>query len=462
MTKIVRATQKIFAVDAGATGVTEFGSTAAGSTVYSYDLSAIQTTAFQDGWLAGILTGSGTKRLPVYEDMNAIHYVATSQLAYLLQEGISEYDSGTTYYINSIVKKTNTFLLYGSITDNNVGNPLTDAANWKLLIDLENNDTIYTYVKTDNYSLVYDDVGECFVMNSSLPKSFLLPIIGDGYYYYLKNIGSGTVTITPFGTNTTDATTLYTDESIILVADFINSKWRTLAKFNVQATNNISGILKTSTQAQVDAGTDTTTAVTPATLENKPSVSPIPVRMICYQYATDPQNIGGAEYRDYTTPVVYTPTSGTTAIKCIGVGGGGSVSTTTNNAGSGAYFEVYTNDVSPKTITVGLGGSILSDSDGGLSSFGSIATATGGLANGAGGTAIINSGIGIVVQGGVGGSGAYYDTFTGGNPLCMSKGKLLYITSANDVFPGLGNRQSAPPPYSLPGNGCIWIFEYGI
>jgi len=68
--------------------------------------------------------------------MNGLLKVLSYQGAYALQEGIPEYDASTTYYIGSIVKKTGTFELYGSLTDDNVGQALTDAANWKFLIDL--------------------------------------------------------------------------------------------------------------------------------------------------------------------------------------------------------------------------------------------------------------------------------------------------------------------------------------
>lgn len=133
MPKITRKTQKIFAETAGATGITTFGSPAAGSPVYSTDVAAVQTAAWLNGWSAAALAGS---EIPTFQDFNGIHYVMSNQVGYLLQEGIAEYDSATTYYANSIVKKTGTYELYGSIINNNLGNALPSAvsnANWSYL-----------------------------------------------------------------------------------------------------------------------------------------------------------------------------------------------------------------------------------------------------------------------------------------------------------------------------------------
>lgn len=138
-TKITRKTQKVFASNAGGSGVAEFGSTAAGSTVFTTDLAVIQSAEFEEGLASGIIAGS--KRLPVYEEMNGVYYTTTKQLAYLFENGIPEWDSGTEYFATSIVRKTNTYELYGSIGNNNIGNALPSAvsdANWTYLGVLSN------------------------------------------------------------------------------------------------------------------------------------------------------------------------------------------------------------------------------------------------------------------------------------------------------------------------------------
>lgn len=133
MAKITRKTQKVFGSSAGATGITEYGSPASGTPVYDTDPDNIQTLAWETGWSAAALAGT---EIPTFQDFNAIHFVATRQIGYLLQEGIAEYDSGTEYHQNSIVKKTGTVELYASLTNSNTGNALPSRAtnaNWKYL-----------------------------------------------------------------------------------------------------------------------------------------------------------------------------------------------------------------------------------------------------------------------------------------------------------------------------------------
>ncbi len=149
MARVARKHQKIFALTSGNNGV--FGSAADGTKLLSDDLDTLQSkAAFDTGWLAAVI---GNKKFPALEEFQALGYMATYQAAYLFQEGIPEYLATTTYYQNSIVKQPGTYKLYGSLTDGNVGNLLTDVVNWKLLIDLENNtlpsDLVYeTHVQT--------------------------------------------------------------------------------------------------------------------------------------------------------------------------------------------------------------------------------------------------------------------------------------------------------------------------
>jgi hypothetical protein len=151
MAKITRKTQKVFGESAGATGIIEYGSAAAGSPVATTDPDDIQTTAWETGWAAAALAGT---EIPSFQDFNGIHFVATRQIGYLLQEGLAEYDAGTEYHANSIVKKSGTYELYGSITNSNTGNALpsqTDNANWKYLGDLSGLVDVGNSVFTEEY-----------------------------------------------------------------------------------------------------------------------------------------------------------------------------------------------------------------------------------------------------------------------------------------------------------------------
>ncbi len=132
MASIQRKFLKIFANGADNTGV--FGSCADGTKTYSSDPEVIQSKpAYNLGWLAATI---GARKFPPAEELQALSFLATYHLAYLFEKGIPEYEGQTVYNQFSIVRQTGTYALYGSLTDNNTGNPLTDGDNWEFLQDL--------------------------------------------------------------------------------------------------------------------------------------------------------------------------------------------------------------------------------------------------------------------------------------------------------------------------------------
>ena len=131
MSKISRTTQELFGAS-GNVGQYGFGGAAAGSTATVTASSAsvatlMGTVAWEEGWADATL---GASKFPAIEDMNAWGYAITSQLAYLFQQGIAEYDSGTTYYDNSLVTSPGTALVYVSQSNGNVGNALSIGTAW--------------------------------------------------------------------------------------------------------------------------------------------------------------------------------------------------------------------------------------------------------------------------------------------------------------------------------------------
>lgn len=125
MAKITRKAAKIFGASAGANEIAEFGSLAAGSPVFTTDPDVIQTLSnYLEGWVAAVI-GSNS---PAIEDMNALCYLFAYQIAYTMQAGVPEYNSGTTYYIGSLVNSGG--ILFVSRTDTNLGNPVTDSTKW--------------------------------------------------------------------------------------------------------------------------------------------------------------------------------------------------------------------------------------------------------------------------------------------------------------------------------------------
>lgn len=128
MAKIQRATQKIFAQNAGSQMVTAFGTAMTESPTYTTDLATIQNANFQTGWASAVQAD----KAPYEEDTNGLFYAITTQIAYLLQQGIPEYDANTEYNSTSIVQavQDGKLVLKRSLIDNNIGNPVTDANSW--------------------------------------------------------------------------------------------------------------------------------------------------------------------------------------------------------------------------------------------------------------------------------------------------------------------------------------------
>ena len=129
MAKIDRKTQKIFAGQAGSKEITEFGTAKLESPIYTTNLDLIQNTNYLNGWSSAILADKS----PWEEDMNALFYAFSKQLAYIFQEGIVEYDENTTYYMGSLAKVVDNkgnITVYKSKIDENKGNAVTDNNYW--------------------------------------------------------------------------------------------------------------------------------------------------------------------------------------------------------------------------------------------------------------------------------------------------------------------------------------------
>lgn len=188
MAKLTRIFQNLFGRDGDQAHFGEFGSRSAGSPFNTKDPAVIQALAafVTNGWKDAI---NGSNKAPFLEDMNGLFLLIFRQIAYLLQEGNAEWDGSTTYYIGSIVKKTGTFELYGSLTDNNTGNALpsqTNNANWQYL-NTSTNWTGYTPsttgMGTGSSEAFYKRIGDTLFLNGRInagtctadPVSITLP-----------------------------------------------------------------------------------------------------------------------------------------------------------------------------------------------------------------------------------------------------------------------------------------------
>lgn len=131
MTPLTRQTQKVFAGNANVDNLAVFGTMKTGTPQYSSNVETLQSTTYSQGWSDAILND----KAPYLEEMNAVQYGLSYQLAYILQEGAFEYDAGTEYSSTSLVKviNGNKLELYHSLQDNNIGNPITNPSYWEKL-----------------------------------------------------------------------------------------------------------------------------------------------------------------------------------------------------------------------------------------------------------------------------------------------------------------------------------------
>lgn len=132
MANITRKNQKVFAENAINNG--QFGSLKDTTKVLSQDLDVLQANAaYPLGWNSATLTG---EELPSVEEFQSLNYINTSQTAYLLNKGIPEWVVDAEYYIGDIQREVAGTKIYRSITNNNIGNILTNITHWVLLVDL--------------------------------------------------------------------------------------------------------------------------------------------------------------------------------------------------------------------------------------------------------------------------------------------------------------------------------------
>lgn len=97
MAEIERKSQKIFGGGLSPSGnIAIYGSMLAGAIGYSSDLDSIQSPA----WLSGLAGAVSPDKAPYLQDLNAIFYAITKQLAYIFQAGVAEWNSETEYFAN--------------------------------------------------------------------------------------------------------------------------------------------------------------------------------------------------------------------------------------------------------------------------------------------------------------------------------------------------------------------------
>ena len=121
-----RKYQKIFAKNAEATDLGVVGSKNAGSAQNSTDVETIQSLS---NWETGLRAQVTSNDAPYLQDQNSIFYVITSQLAYLFQAGISEWNSQTEYVANRSIVLKNGKIFIAIVNNTNIEPEVTSGWN---------------------------------------------------------------------------------------------------------------------------------------------------------------------------------------------------------------------------------------------------------------------------------------------------------------------------------------------
>jgi hypothetical protein len=420
MAKLTRKTLTIFAGSAANNG--QFGSAQAGTKVTTTDPATIQAlTAWTQGWLDAV---EGGQNIPPLEEFQGVSFVHSYMSAYLFQEGIAEYDSGTTYFTNSIVKETGTFKLYGSIVDNNLGNALTDAAAWELLVDLSNvGGTQSAYGVTTN-------TGNAYVLTTT-PS--------------VTSLNSGLILEVEFNAANTGAVTL--DVGSTGVKNVLDQDGNALSSGAIVASRRYLMFYDGTEFIIFNSGSSTLKSVN---------------RQI------------------FTASGTYTPTSGMVYadVEVIGGGGGGG-SSRSGAGGAGSYSKSLISAATmgaSQTVTIGAAGAgaaaaSTNGSAGGNSSLGTLVTANGGgggqyssgfyAEGGTGGTAGTGD---IAIAGQAGGNTGYYNALVtlgiGGSTPYGSGGQGTSTTSGVGSGYGAGGSGTVAATGANGTAGVVIITEY--
>jgi len=132
---LTRAVQKIFGSTGGTGEFGQIGSKAAGAPTTTKNLETMQGLSEYLLGMNAIVSDQGTSVLPYLEDINSLFFLTTSQLAYLMQSGVPEWDDATEYYLGVSVVLHDGILwkdIYGTGGTPNLNfSPTTNLDKWQ-------------------------------------------------------------------------------------------------------------------------------------------------------------------------------------------------------------------------------------------------------------------------------------------------------------------------------------------
>lgn len=178
MARITRKTLTMYGGTGPSADFGQFGSQAASAPVETKDVAVLQQLA---AWGNGFQDAVAIGQAPYLQDMNSVLYVHSYMDAYLFQEGVAEWDAGTTYYTGSLVKSlanAGFTEFYVSLVDTNLNNALptrVSNGNWAFLYALDSTGMIVLLAGvTDASNAAAGVVGEFMIStvgNQAAPAS---------------------------------------------------------------------------------------------------------------------------------------------------------------------------------------------------------------------------------------------------------------------------------------------------
>lgn len=159
MALLDRVFQKIFGKSADSNDMGIVGSKANNNPQTSKDIAEIQSLS---NWESGMRNIVSTSNAPYLQDHNSLFYVITSQLAYLFQAGIAEWESQTEYFSGkSVVLRSGK--VYIAIADSIGFEPEVTSGwdtKWKVMTDwtsltgdLKKNKDLVSYITKGYYAV---------------------------------------------------------------------------------------------------------------------------------------------------------------------------------------------------------------------------------------------------------------------------------------------------------------------
>jgi hypothetical protein len=229
--------------------IEKFGGQFHGNPAQTTNLSQLQEN-FDDGFALGFIEGTFQKtdgtttivKIPTLQELAGLFYTMTA-LMRSLQQNPLDFVQNQTYRLNAFVKSHQTTFMYQSVIDYNTGADLN--------ADLYSNTLSY-----DIDIFVKSTSGHIY---KSLVASNLNNPLTDTSKW--KKVWHFVVDYTKFGTYLTT----FNEAEKLVQTNSNNKISNTLLN---DATTTIAGIIELATQTEVNVGTDSLRAITPATLQN--------------------------------------------------------------------------------------------------------------------------------------------------------------------------------------------------